>query len=90
MVAFKRKQNKAATKIQAHWRAYSLRKKIKEEKLAKKADEVMSGLWWVKAHTQGKVISDGKKNLDFDELAKKWTCAEQSLISQSFQGKMDK
>ncbi|QDZ21292.1 hypothetical protein A3770_05p38100 [Chloropicon primus] len=90
LLAFKRKQNKAATKIQAHWRAFSLRKKKKEEKAAQKADEIMSGLWWVKAHTQGKVISDGKKDLGFDQLAKKWTSAEQSIISESFQGKMDK
>ena len=69
LLAFKRKQNKAATKIQAHWRAYSLRKKIQEEKVAQKADEIMSGLWWVKAHTQGKVISEGKKDLGLDKLA---------------------
>ena len=50
----------------------------------------MSGLWWVKAHTQGKVISEGKKDLGFDELAQKWTSAEQTLINQSFQSKMDK
>ena len=89
LVAFKRKQNKAATKIQAHWRAFILRKKMKEEKAAEKADEIMSGLWWVKAHTQGKVISEGKKNLGFDDLAKKWTSTEQSLISESFQNKLD-
>lgn len=89
LVAFKRKQNKAATKIQAHWRAFILRKKIQEEKAAQKQDEIMSGLWWVKAHTQGKVISEGNKKLEFDELAKKWTSAEQSMISDSFQNKMD-
>ena len=72
-IAIKRKENKAATKIQAHWRGYTFRKERKEERAeAQNENEIMSGLWWVKAHTQGKVIADKGAPAQFGDLAEKW------------------